>query len=170
MLHHVKLKIMGYCVCPVTLNWTLLCKFIQWCKFSSHIKMKLRERKLHKKRPAFIQVCIKWCTNNMFSPKCVNLNCHSHDTSMSVSFLLHLHGWEFMPQFTLLAACYREDILMSKNVLFHSCLDFILFFLSLSDLSDQYVDVCYVEEWIVWKIYEFSSPILNKTWKCRAYR
>jgi len=50
-----------------------------------------------------------------------------------------------MLHFMLLAAYYTEDILMSKNVLFHSCLDFILF-LSLSDFSDQYVDVCYVEE------------------------
>ena len=33
-----------------------------------------------------------------------------------------------MPQSVLLAAYYREDVLMSKNVLFHSCLDFILFF------------------------------------------
>ena len=119
---------MGYCVCPVTLNWTLLCKFIKWCKFSSHIKVTLRNKKLCKNRPAFIQVCIKWCTNIMFSPKCVNLNCCSHDTSMSASFLLHLHGWEVMPQFMLLAAYYREIILMSKNVLFHSCLDLILFF------------------------------------------
>lgn len=169
MPRHIKLKIMGCCVCPDTLNWTLLCKFTKWCKFSNHIKVKLCEKKLHKKRPAFIQVCIKWCTNNMFSPKCVNLNCCLHDTSMSVSFLLHLQGWEVMPQFVLLAAYYREDVLMSKNVLFHSCLDFILFFLSLSDSNDQYIDVCYVEEWIVWEVCEFSFPILNKTWKCRAY-
>lgn len=125
MLHRVKLKIMGWCVCPFTLNWTLLCKFTKWCKFSNHIKVKLYEKKFHKKRPAFIQVCIKWCTNNMFSLKCVNLNCYSRDTSMSVSFLLYLHGWEVMLQFMLLAAYYREDVLMSYFI--HAWISYLFF-------------------------------------------
>jgi hypothetical protein len=90
-------------------------------------------KELAKKRSALIQVCIKWCTNNMLLPKCVNLNCCSHDTSM-LSFLLHLHGWDVMPRIMLLAVYNREDCLMKKCVLFHSCLDFILF-LSLSDLK-----------------------------------
>ena len=53
-LYRVKLKSMGYCVCPVTLNWILLCKFMKWFKFSSHIKVKLCKKKLHK----MIPVCV----------------------------------------------------------------------------------------------------------------
>jgi len=39
--NHVKLKIITYHLYQIALNQKLLHKFGKWCKFSSHVKMKL---------------------------------------------------------------------------------------------------------------------------------
>jgi hypothetical protein len=38
------------CLCQIALNWKLSRKFKKWCKFSSHVKVKLRKMKLRKMR------------------------------------------------------------------------------------------------------------------------
>jgi hypothetical protein len=38
-------------LCQITLKGKLLCKFKEWYKFSSNIKVKLRKKKSHKTRP-----------------------------------------------------------------------------------------------------------------------
>lgn len=39
-------------LCEIGLNWKLLHKFTDWCKFSIHIKAKLHKKKSYKTRPA----------------------------------------------------------------------------------------------------------------------
>ena len=51
------------CVWQIMLNQKLLHKFEKWCKFSSHVKAKLRKRKLHKMRPACIITCMTSSTH-----------------------------------------------------------------------------------------------------------
>jgi hypothetical protein len=47
-------------VCRIVLNGILLCRFKKWCKFSSHIKVKLRKMKYHETRPTCVLHCVIW--------------------------------------------------------------------------------------------------------------
>jgi hypothetical protein len=49
-----KTRVAMDCGGQIALNWKLSHKLRRWCKFSSHVKMKSRKKKLHKMRPASI--------------------------------------------------------------------------------------------------------------------
>jgi hypothetical protein len=62
---HVKLKITAFHLCEIALNQKLWCNFKRWCKFSSYTRLKLRNNKSRKTRPACTMIapfmlCLCW--------------------------------------------------------------------------------------------------------------